>query len=64
MKIAIVGCGLNSDYHINFAQSYPGAEIVGLVDLDERKAQIAAERFKISKTYKNINKLIEETPRC
>jgi predicted dehydrogenase/nucleoside-diphosphate-sugar epimerase len=61
MKIGIIGCGLNSDYHINFALTYPGSEIVGLVDLDEKKAQKVADRFKITKIYKNIDSLVEES---
>lgn len=39
MKVGIVGCGLNSNYHINFVRSYPDAEIVGVVDKDEEKAR-------------------------
>jgi len=61
MRVAIIGCGLNSDYHFNFARTYPGAEIVGLVDLDEQNAKKAADRFKIPKIYKNIDSLVEES---
>ena len=37
MKIAIVGCGLNSDYHINFAKDYLGLDIIGVVDRNEER---------------------------
>ncbi len=60
MKIAIVGCGLNSDYHINFAKEYPGLEIVGVVDKDLAKAQKCASKYGIEKTFSSIRELINE----
>ena len=54
MKIGIVGCGLNSDYHIKFAQTYPGAEIVGVVDKDPQKAKKCLERFGIKNSFSDI----------
>jgi 2-alkyl-3-oxoalkanoate reductase len=61
MKIGIVGCGLNSDYHINFAQAYAGAEIVGVVDRDASKAQECASKFKIPGVYSSIKELVDQT---
>ncbi len=60
MKIAIVGCGLNSDYHINFARAYPGAEIVGVVDASEQRAMRCRERFGIDRSYPDIASLVED----
>jgi len=45
MKVGIVGCGLNSDYHIDFVGSYPNAEIVGVADKDEEKAKQCAAQY-------------------
>jgi predicted dehydrogenase/nucleoside-diphosphate-sugar epimerase len=61
MKIGIVGCGLNSDYHINFARAYPGpgAEIVGVVDKDERKAKQCMEKFGITNSFSRIADLVD-----
>ena len=59
MKIGIVGCGLNSDYHINFARNYPDFDIVAVVDKDQHKASICAERFGIPKVCSSIEELIE-----
>ncbi|MCI0560761.1 MAG: Gfo/Idh/MocA family oxidoreductase, partial [Nitrososphaera sp.] len=59
MKIGIVGCGLNADYHINFAKSYPDTQIVGVVDKDEAKAGECAERFGIAHTFISIKDLVE-----
>lgn len=61
MKIGIVGCGLNSDYHINFAKSYHGAEVVGVVDRDESKSGECARRFGIKNTFTSIKDLVEKT---
>ncbi len=61
MKIGIVGCGLNSDYHINFALAYPGAKIVGVVDKDQAKMKQCTERFGISQGFTTINDLVSTT---
>ncbi len=60
MKIGIVGCGLNSDYHINFAKAYNGAEIVGIVDKDTKKAEECASRFNIKNVFSSIKELVEK----
>lgn len=60
MKIGIVGSGMNSDYHINFAKAYAGAEIVGIVDKDELKARECANRHDIKNVFTTIGQLIEE----
>jgi predicted dehydrogenase/nucleoside-diphosphate-sugar epimerase len=59
MKVGIVGCGLNSDYHINFARSYPGADIIGVVDKDQQKASACANKFGIPKVCSTIKELLE-----
>ena len=58
MRVGIVGCGLNADYHINFARTYSGAEIVGVVDRDEKRAKDCAERFGISRVFSSIQDLV------
>ncbi len=59
MKVGIVGCGLNSDYHINFVKAYPGAEIVGIVDKDDRKASECASKYDIKAVFSSIRDLVE-----
>src|SRR6202142_1619024 len=61
MKIGIVGCGLNSDYHINFARTYPGAEIIGIADKDEGKAKECAAKYNIAGVFSSVKDLIEST---
>jgi 2-alkyl-3-oxoalkanoate reductase len=58
MKIGIVGCGLNSDYHVRFAKTYPQADIIGLVDRDEVKATAAAQKYGVEKTFRSIKELV------
>jgi predicted dehydrogenase/nucleoside-diphosphate-sugar epimerase len=60
MKIGIIGCGLNSDYHINFSRSYPGAEIVGIVDKDAQKANDCAQKYGIPAVFGSINDLVQQ----
>ena len=59
MRIAIVGCGLNSDYHLNFAKEYPGAEIVGIVDRDQEKARACADKHGIRAVFPGIQELVD-----
>ena len=59
MKIGIVGCGLNADYHVNFARAYASAEIVGVVDLDEERARDFAASRQIQRYFKHVGDLVE-----
>jgi predicted dehydrogenase/nucleoside-diphosphate-sugar epimerase len=59
MRIAIVGCGLNSAYHIRFAKNYPGAEIVGVVDKDRARARECSERHGVPETFPTVEALGE-----
>lgn len=58
MKIGIAGCGLNADYHVNFARAYAGAEIIGVVDLDEEKARDFAASRGIQRYFRNLTELM------
>lgn len=59
MKIAIVGCGLNSDYHIRFARDYPDIEIIAVVDRDEKIAADCASRQGIKAHFTSIAALVK-----
>jgi predicted dehydrogenase/nucleoside-diphosphate-sugar epimerase len=60
MKVAFVGCGLNSDYHMSFAKDYPGIEIAGVVDKDFEKAKQCAAKYGIKKIFTTIKELVDE----
>jgi nucleoside-diphosphate-sugar epimerase len=59
MKVGIVGCGLNSNYHINFSRNYEGAVIVGVADADEAKARSCADKMG-ARAYRTVGDLLEE----
>lgn len=59
MRIGIVGCGLNSDYHINFARDYPEIEITGVMDKDQEKAQKCAAKYGIKKFFHSLKELMD-----
>ncbi len=59
MRIGIVGCGLNSDYHINFAGTYQGAKIVGIADRDSAKARECGAKHGIAGIYSGIAELVK-----
>lgn len=59
LKIGIIGCGLNSDYHIRFAKEYSGIEMVGVVDRDINRAKDCAARQGIQNYFGSIKDLVE-----
>ncbi len=50
LKVAVVGCGLISLYHLRAWQS-AGAEVVAVCDTDRTKAEARAEEFGVSRVY-------------
>ena len=50
LRIALVGCGLISFYHLRAWQA-AGAEIVALCDIDRAKAEVRGEEFGVSRLY-------------
>ncbi len=61
MKIGIIGCGANSDYHISFARNYAGVEIVGIVDRDQERAHTCARKHNIQNVCSDVTELVERT---
>jgi predicted dehydrogenase/nucleoside-diphosphate-sugar epimerase len=60
MRVGIVGCGVNSNYHISFAKEYKGLKIVGVVDKEEQKAKECANRHGIMDSYNSIDDLLSQ----
>ena len=50
LRVALVGCGLISLYHLR-AWANAGAEVVALCDLDLAKASVRAEEFDVARVY-------------
>jgi len=62
MKIGIVGSGMISGLHLSGATSYPGAEVVGIVDRDIGRARAQAARFSIKRSFDNLADLLALKP--
>lgn len=59
MKIGIVGCGMNADYHLRFVRAYLGATVVGMVDNNEVVAKAFAARHEIPNVFGCIEDLVK-----
>lgn len=60
MKIGIIGCGHISDTHIKSWKKAPHSEIIGVFDLSKELMQAKASKYSISKTYDQLEALIED----
>ena len=54
-KIGVVGGGKMGEYHVGVLSDMREAELVGIVDSDQKRAKIVSERYKTSnyKSYKD-----------
>ena len=59
MKVGIVGGGQIATVHIPYARGHRGAEIVGLADTDDGRAQATAARFGITNTCRSLGELLD-----
>lgn len=59
LKVALVGAGMISVYHLRAWQS-AGVEIVAICDLDITAAQAKADDFKVDRVYDDPTRLFEE----
>ncbi len=59
MKVGIVGGGQIAAVHIPYVRSHTGAQIVGLSDTDDGRAQSTATRFGISSTFRTLAELLD-----
>lgn len=62
LRAGIVGAGYVSSYHVRAVQSLPFAEVVGIADLDQIKAQELAARFGVRMVCRTLEELAAEKP--
>ena len=64
IRIAVIGSGYFSQFHLAAWQRLhsDGAEICGLLSLDEQSANAMCERFSIASRYRTIDELIADAP--
>ncbi|MGX5846651.1 Gfo/Idh/MocA family protein [Mesorhizobium sp. PL10] len=60
VKIAIIGTGLISNWHIPAVQAVTGAELAGICDKVQEKAHAAAEKFQVNKVYADADEVFAD----
>ena len=60
LRVALVGCGRISGYHIGALKGLPGIEIVAVCDLDERLARETATHHAIPRCYVDMETMVRE----
>ena len=59
-RVAVVGAGFFSQFHLDGWRQIPGIEIVGLCDPDLTKAQALANRFSVQKVYDSLETMLTQ----
>jgi len=57
-RIALIGCGHISQFHLRAWQQVPDAEIVGVCDVDGAKAHARANEFGVSAVFTDPNSML------
>jgi len=60
MRIGIVGAGYVSRYHARAVQTFSDAELVGIADPDQNRANEIASKFGISGVYRNLSEMLAQ----
>jgi predicted dehydrogenase len=60
-RIAVVGAGFFSQFHLEGWSQLPGAELVGLCDSDPVRAAALAKRFDISRVFGDVAQMLDAT---
>lgn len=62
LKAAIIGVGSISEFHINGYLKNPDIELYAFCDINEKTLKQKAQRYGISRTYLDMNKMLSELP--
>jgi D-apiose dehydrogenase len=57
-RIAVVGAGFFSQFHLDGWAQQEGVQVVALCDVDKAKSASMAKRYNIPKTYTNVEKML------
>jgi nucleoside-diphosphate-sugar epimerase/predicted dehydrogenase len=60
LRVALVGCGRISAYHVAAIKAVLGADLVAVCDLDERVAREAASQYSIRGCYTDVERMLQE----
>ena len=61
VRVALVGCGRISAYHLAALQPLAGVEVVAVCDLDEKLARRTASQYGIPRCYGDMETMMQET---
>jgi predicted dehydrogenase len=59
LRIALLGCGFASEFHLKSWRMVPGAEVVALCDPDSAKRERSAREFGVGRTFASVAELIQ-----
>lgn len=60
-RVAVIGAGFFSQFHLEGWRQLPGVELVALCDADTARATSLAQRFGIAKVYADAAEMLETT---
>ena len=60
-KIAVVGAGFFSQFHLDGWHQMPGIELVGLCDSDPQRAAALAKRFEVPQVFNDVAQMLDTT---
>ena len=61
LRVAVIGTGYFSQFHLQGWQQVAGAQVVALCDRDSARASQAAQQFAIDTVIANVDKLVSRT---
>ena len=59
LRVALLGCGFASEFHLKAWRMVPGAEVVALCDPDPAKREARAREFGVGRTFESVADLIQ-----
>jgi predicted dehydrogenase len=58
-RVALLGCGFASEFHLKAWRMVPGAEVVALCDPDPAKREARAREFGVARTFESVADLVQ-----
>jgi predicted dehydrogenase/nucleoside-diphosphate-sugar epimerase len=59
-RVGLIGAGYVAEHHIRALRRLPFVDLVGLTDIDPARAQAAAARFSVQRTFSSIEEMASE----
>lgn len=60
VKVAIIGAGLISNWHIPAVQAASGAELAGICDKNQQRALASAQKFGVDRIYRDADEVFAD----